>query len=159
MKVKEITESRQYPQPLRYYFSYGMLCDPRNMEGVEFIGRAELPNFKFEMGRFANVYPEPGSVTQGCLWHVDRKTLAQLDRVEDHPWMYDRRTVRIYSQGKPVEAELYTMTPRYRSKAMSVPPRRSYIDSITRGYSAGGVPLEQLKQGLRDLAQRINTGR
>ena len=97
-----------------YYFAYGMLTDPNNMESANLVGVATLPNYTFEMLQFANVVATPGSKVYGCLWEIDRDLLAQLDRTEGYPIFYDRKTVPVLCNGTRYEAELYTMTPASR---------------------------------------------
>jgi gamma-glutamylcyclotransferase (GGCT)/AIG2-like uncharacterized protein YtfP len=140
-------------QPV-YYFAYGMLTDPEIMDGIELVGVAKLPNFRYEMFEYANVVHEPGSVVYGCLWKVDRRIIANLDRVEGYPTLYDRKTVPVYVGGQKYVAELYTMTPETREQLADTSPSESYIDKIERGYSHAGVPLVQVDAALDELYDR-----
>ena len=149
MKINDIlTEAGAAPI---YYFAYGMLTDPAYMDGVELVGVAELPNFRYEMLEYANVVPEAGSTVYGCLWVLDRQFLSQLDRIEGYPTLYDRKTVPAYVNGEKYVAELYTMTPDTVEQLQGTRPSQSYINSIVRGYHAAGVPLDQLRQSLKGL--------
>jgi gamma-glutamylcyclotransferase (GGCT)/AIG2-like uncharacterized protein YtfP len=132
-----------------YYFAYGMLTDPEIMDGIELVGVAKLPNFRYEMLEYADVVPTPGSVVYGCLWKVDRRIIANLDRVEGYPTLYDRKTVPAYVNGEKYAAELYTMTPATREELAGTMPKQSYVNKIIRGYNHAGVPLEQVKHALR----------
>jgi gamma-glutamylcyclotransferase (GGCT)/AIG2-like uncharacterized protein YtfP len=140
-------------QPI-YYFAYGMLTDPEIMDGIELVGVAKLPNFRYEMFEYANVVPEPSSVVYGCLWKVDRRIIANLDRVEGYPTLYDRKTVPVYVKGQKYAAELYTMTPATREQLADTGPSDSYIEKIERGYSHAGVPLAQVDAALDELYAR-----
>lgn len=140
-------------QPI-YYFAYGMLTDPEIMGDLELVGVAKLPNFKFEMFAYANVVPDPGSAVYGCLWKVDRRVIANLDRVEGYPELYDRKTVPAYVDGKKYAAELYTMTPASRQQLSDTIPKQVYIDKIVRGYSHAGVPMDQLYDALEEIESR-----
>lgn len=152
MKIKDIlTEAGAAPI---YYFSYGMLCDPEYMQGIELIGVAELPNFRYTMLEYADVIPESGSRVYGCLWNLDRQFLSQLDRIEGYPKLYDRKTVPVYVDGEKYVAELYTMTPETREQLAGTRPSQSYINSIVRGYNNAGVPLDQLRTSLKSLPKR-----
>lgn len=137
-------------QPV-YYFAYGMLTDPEIMDGIELVGVAKLPNFRYEMFAYANVVPEPSSVVYGCLWRVDRRIIANLDRIEGYPKLYDRKTVPVYVDGEKYAAELYTMTPATREELADTAPTESYIDKIERGYTHAGVPLDQVDAALDAL--------
>ena len=133
-----------------YYFAYGMLTDPKVMQGADFVGMAELKNFEFEMFAYANVRPEPGSVVYGVLWSINREMLSQLDITEDYPRLYDRKTVPVFVDGQRVEEFVYTMTPQTRDQLKDTYPRRSYIMRLARGYQAGGVPISQLQTSLSE---------
>jgi len=132
-----------------YYFAYGMLTDPKIMQGADFVGTAVLKNFSYEMLQYANVYPESGDQVIGVLWSLDRNMLAELDRTEGYPQLYDRNTVPVYVDGNKVVAELYTMTPETRGHLEGSKPRKSYVARIARGYQAAGVPIEQLVNSLK----------
>ena len=145
MQYKEFS-----PEPI-YYFAYGMLTDPANMPEAELIGAAILPNFKFEMLSYANVLSEPGAKVQGTLWQLDRAFLGQLDKVEDCPWLYNRKTVPVYHDGKKFVAELYTMTPAARFKLKGSMPDKDYVRSIIDGYRNAGIPLKQIGDAIRAI--------
>ena len=135
------------PAPI-YYFAYGMLTDPANVPNGELIGKAILPNFRFEMFEYANVIPTPGSRVIGTLWKLDRKMMHQLDQVEEYPSLYDRKTVPVIQDGKRYEAELYTMTPATRAAAKGTKPNMEYLKYLVKGYKNAGIPSTQIRQSL-----------
>jgi gamma-glutamylcyclotransferase (GGCT)/AIG2-like uncharacterized protein YtfP len=146
MKIRDIIlEAGEVPI---YYFAYGMLTDPNIMSGADFLGVATLPNFRYEMLAYANVVPDTGSKVYGCLWSLDRRMIAKLDQIEGYPELYDRKTVPAYVNGQKYVAELYTMTPATRKSLNGTQPTVRYIQQIYRGYSAGGVPLQQLEMAV-----------
>ena len=147
MKIRElITESEALPT---YYFSYGMLCDPEYMASdATFVGIGVLQHFAFEINAFANVISAPRARVLGCLWSTTRKFIAELDKIEGYPHMYDRKTVPINCNNKRYEAEVYTMTPGIRDAYQVYAPTKTYIKSIVRGYRAAGIPLTQLRDAL-----------
>lgn len=151
MFLANLLEAGEQPT---YYFAYGMLTDPEIMAGLELVGVAKLPNFRYEMFAYANVIPEPGSAVYGCLWKVNRKVIADLDKIEGYPQLYDRKVVPAYVDGQKYPAEVYTMTPASREQLADTTPRQSYIDKIVRGYNHAGVPLDQVKQALKALYHR-----
>jgi gamma-glutamylcyclotransferase (GGCT)/AIG2-like uncharacterized protein YtfP len=152
MQIREIlTEAGAAPI---YYFSYGMLCDPKYMQAAELMGVAELRNFRYEMLQYANVVADTGGTVYGCLWSLDRDMLSQLDQIEGYPILYDRKTVPAYVDGQKYVAELYTMTPETRDQLQGSRPSQGYINSIVRGYHAAGVPMDQLRQSLRGLPKK-----
>ena len=153
MKIKEfITESGEV---LTKYFAYGMLCDPTIMKSADLIGMATLPNFEYELLQFANVVPTPGSKVYGTLWNITRKFLSELDMVEGYPQFYDRKTVPVMVNGKRYEAAVYTMTPESRDTLEGSHPSQRYINKIVRGYKHAGVPLDQLRNALKDAHRRV----
>lgn len=147
--LSRLNESREYgdPEPI-YYFAYGMLTNPAQMEGAEFVGAATLPNFAFEFRGYANVYPQRGAVL-GVLWKVSREWLAHLDRVEGYPSLYDRKTVPVYSGGHRYEANLYTMTPATREQLEDRKPSRSYLMRLVKGYNNADLPLQQISRAMK----------
>ena len=155
MLIREIiTESGEV---LTKYFAYGMLCDPDIMQSAELIGMATLPNFQYELLQFANVVPTAGAKVYGTLWNVSRKFLSELDMVEGYPKFYDRKTVPVTVNGQRYEAALYTMTPESRDTLEGSRPSQRYINKIVRGYKHAGVPLDQLRNALKDSYRRVPT--
>ena len=137
-------------QPPIYYFAYGMLTDPEIMQLAEFIGAAKLPNFSFEFCGYANVFPNRDSVV-GVLWNVSREFLADLDRTEGYPHMYDRKTVPVIANGQRYEAFVYTMTPETRNQLWGAVPSQRYLHRLVNGYDHAGLSLAQIKAALTDL--------
>lgn len=142
MKAREFL-----PAPI-YYFAYGMLTDPDNVPGGKLVGKAILPNFQFEMFKYANVIPSAGSKVFGTLWQLDRKMLHQLDQIEDYPLLYDRKTVPVIYNGKKFEVELYTMTAATRAAAIGTNPNQTYLEYLIKGYKSAGIPVQQLTTSL-----------
>ncbi len=135
------------PAPI-YYFAYGMLTNPRHMPGAEPVGPATLPNHSFEFQQFADVVPESGSRVHGVLWEIPRELLAQLDRVEGVPYLYNRKTVPVRSNGQRYEAYVYTMTPSARAEVKSAAPSQSYVRTLGQGYARFDLPGDQINQAL-----------
>jgi gamma-glutamylcyclotransferase (GGCT)/AIG2-like uncharacterized protein YtfP len=145
MLFKEFT-----PKPI-FYFSYGMLCDPNNMKDAELFGKAELRNFSFEMMMYANVIESPGNKVIGVLWQLNRTFLGHLDKIEGCPWLYNRKSVPIFCDGKRYESELYTMTPERRDYLYGTLPSKEYVESIIDGYNNVGIPLKQLSTAIQEI--------
>lgn len=137
------------PLPI-YYFAYGMLTNPKNMQGAEAVGAARLPNHKFEFYQFADVVAEPGSQVHGVLWKIPREMLAELDQVEGVPWLYNRKMVPVICDGERYEAYIYTMTPASRETVKNRIPSKSYVKSLGRGYARFGLPADQINRAYAD---------
>ena len=149
MKITDvITEGRNDDVPI-YYFAYGMLTDPQLMQGIKLVGVAELNNFSYHMYAWANVEPSPRHSVHGCLWEIDHNVMAQLDRAEGYPSLYDRRTYPVMCNGKKYAAEVYVMTPATLEQVQGSQPTKSYVNRIVRGYQNAGVPMFQLERALQ----------
>lgn len=131
-----------------YYFAYGMLTDPLNMESAELIGPATLNNHELRFNLYADVVEQGGSQVLGVLWSIPDGMLRQLDHVENYPEMYGRKVVPVFHNGKKYEAIMYYMTPLAREQMAGKSPIRRYISSIVRGYKNAGLPIRQLEQAL-----------
>lgn len=147
MRYQEFT-----PEPI-YYFSYGMLTNPLNMHQAELIGPAILPNFKFELSKYANVVYSLGDHVEGVLWKLDRSFLGKLDKIEECPWLYNRKTVPTYIINSKFISELYTMTPMAREHLADELPEKEYVISLIKGYRNAHISLDQIKFALRGIEQ------
>lgn len=148
-------ESREYPEKPIYYVAYGMLTDPEYMSGVpgtvEYIGKAVLPNYQFELHYYADVVPTAGAYVDVVLWKVDAKSISYLDKTEGYPSLYDRKVVRVDFEGHRVEAFLYNMTPQTRERLLFRLPSRGYLRDVARGYLNAGISTDQLKHALEEI--------
>jgi gamma-glutamylcyclotransferase (GGCT)/AIG2-like uncharacterized protein YtfP len=168
MKIQDIeslVEERRFKwykygaKPL-YYWSYGMLCDPDNMEyeGVTMIGRARLDGYKLELLGHANVVKDGGSAIWGTLWKIDTQVLDQLDMVEGYPHYYTRVTETVTTDdGRQYRTQIYVMTDDSRQDSLSRSPAEQYVGLIRRGYQHAGIPQEQLWDAIDDCVERVNT--
>lgn len=140
-----------------FYFAYGMNTDPGAMYertgDSQSIGRARLPGWRFRFAYYADVVPDPKSVTDGVLWLMSDQGLADLDIREGYPSYYDRQQLEVECQGRVYQAWVYYMRPG-EPDAM---PSSSYLGMLHRGYSAFRVPKRQIWQSLRKV-RRIKDG-
>jgi gamma-glutamylcyclotransferase (GGCT)/AIG2-like uncharacterized protein YtfP len=145
MKQREI-----YNKPV-YYFAYGMLTDPEIMPNVKMIGVGILNDFKFEIFSYANVIETKNNKVFGTLWEIDDRILTDLDQIEGYPTLYNRKTVNVTVDGKKYSSQVYTMTNETRKHMMGRSPSQQYINSIINGYRHAGIPIAQLKNGLKEI--------
>jgi gamma-glutamylcyclotransferase (GGCT)/AIG2-like uncharacterized protein YtfP len=131
-----------------FYFAYGMLTDPNIMRGVDLIGTASLPNYTLEMLMYANLVPMSGGRTVGALWSIGQALLDELDEVEGYPTLYTRKLLKVVSNGKEYDAEVYLMTSDTRTQLLDTDPSKSYVEKIKNGYSHCGIPLSQLTNAM-----------
>lgn len=163
MKIDQITKSQSMiaREPI-YYFSYGMLCDPKLMIDnfdAKLIGKAILPGYRFEILQHANVLLSPSRVVNGCLWEIDSDILQELDRIEEYPNYYTRVIKPVISRGKTYNAQVYVMTTDYRINTKSSIPTQQYVDQIARGYRHAKIPLKQLVDAVKIINSKIESQR
>jgi hypothetical protein len=155
MKIAELklNPPKQKEEPPLYYLAYGMNTDPRIMSVHEYcipVGGVILDGHKLAFAQFADIIPTPGRKMGGVLWKIDKTTLASLDMQEGYPSMYNRKIVNVTCKGKPYKAIVYQMTAETRVYYDGYSPSKGYIKNLVAGYQAFGIPLEQIKQALRD---------
>lgn len=117
------------------YFAYGSNMDRTQMAircpNAVPVGVAELRNYKLIFRQVADVVPEGNADSKviGIVWKITKKCLKALDRYEGFPRLYDRKTVTVWMDGKPVRAMVY-----YMVSGPIAPPYREYWKGILRGY-------------------------
>jgi gamma-glutamylcyclotransferase (GGCT)/AIG2-like uncharacterized protein YtfP len=128
-----------------YYFAYGMLTDPNIIGDAKFVDRAVLPNWQFELLRFANVIPSHGDKVHGVIWAIDQEQLGHLDIIEGYPTLYSRKKLPIFdSKNTRYTAEVYMMTKNTRDRLINTSPSEPYLQSVERGYRSAQIPLDQI---------------
>ncbi len=97
-----------------HYFAYGSnmnrLRAGLRIPGALDIGRAELPGWKVVERLYADIVPRAGATAEGVLYRVGDGEIAELDRYEGHPAVYERKVVTAVWRGRPVRAWTYFMT-------------------------------------------------
>ncbi len=98
-------------QDLRYVFVYGSLLpgEPNHavLGGAHRQGvAATSPGFQLrDLGPYPGMVRAPGGVVHGEVYAVDPRSLAELDRFENHPELYRRTPIRL-ADGTWAEAYL-----------------------------------------------------
>jgi gamma-glutamylcyclotransferase (GGCT)/AIG2-like uncharacterized protein YtfP len=139
------------------YFAYGAdLCEPllrRRCPDVRVIGRASLRGFSLAFagtsktwgGATLTLVPTEGSHVHGVVYLVSQLSLADLDRVQGCPRVYQRVTVQIAdTQGMRADAHAYCMRPPLAGGVPSDP----YFDLMTREYDRLGIDPRPLAVAL-----------
>lgn len=96
-------------------FVYGTLLagerNHRHLTGARLVGEARTkPAFRLhDLGPFPGLVAGGEHAVLGEVYAVDEATLAALDRLEDHPRLYQRTSI-VLAGGANVET--YLMTPR-----------------------------------------------
>lgn len=133
-----------------YYFAYGMNTDPTAMSErlaksnrtPHALGAAVLEDWRFRFAYYADVQPSAGSKVEGVLWSISKEHLKALDAREGYPYYYNRKIVKVQSNGRTFSAWVYFM----QDGEPTAPPSQSYMDMLIRGYSTYGADLSQVYQ-------------
>ena len=127
------------------YFAYGMNTNPSEMAlrcpGAQALGHARLVNHSFRFAVHADVEPCADSYVDGVLWEISQDNLQALDQLEGYPHYYTRVTASAVFGARTFHVLVYRMQPGHAVSA----PSRSYFDTVTQGYLAFDVPLDQLE--------------
>lgn len=141
-----------------YYFSYGMNTNPYQMSwrcptAVD-LGRASLPDFRFEFKRHATIDDASGGIVDGVLWKITETDEESLDILEGYPNYYTKKMVTVWSfeECRQVEAMTYMMF--NHEKLMQ--PDCSYFDMVKEGYMEHDIPIRQLIYAINRVKETNN---
>ena len=143
-----------------FYFAYGLLTDQDYMSelGAEFVSGAGIRGYKLELFDYANLVRDGGSTSVGALWNINDQVLSRLDLIEGYPVLYTRSLLPVLTQGRTVNAWVYTMTVRTREKLIKDPeayPTNDYIQTMYRGYKDAGVSTKSIDMVIQETITRI----
>ena len=125
------------------FFSYGMLTNNDIMvPTAKRLGVAVLDGYRWEMLRYANVYPSIEDGVVGILWEIDKDILTDLDLREGFPTMYTRLLVVVSHEDEMKMAWVYSMTDQYHSYFKDTVPNTMYLSSVREGYLTDGIEIE-----------------
>jgi gamma-glutamylcyclotransferase (GGCT)/AIG2-like uncharacterized protein YtfP len=143
---------------LRHYrlFAYGSNLYPQRLRSRlrHWNGRfqlAALPNHELRFNKrslkyvaAANVVPHPTRQVRGILIEVNDADLQAMDKCEGYPVYYDRIWTGFrLADGSHVEGYVYRATPEWVEEGKR--PIREYLDYVTRGASACGLPPDYIR--------------
>lgn len=135
------------------YFAYGMNTNLEQMESrcptAVCLGPAWIDNYEFKFRTHADIEKAPGEICYGVLWELTDKDLRALDVLEGYPFYYTRFKVRVHTGNTTVKAIVYQMNDQ---SSISV-PGQGYLEMVTEGYTQNGVPTNQIKKALTEMAQ------
>lgn len=167
---------------MAYYFAYGSNLDYTRMfnrcPSSDVIGRCELEGFQLAFMEnnshriVANLIEQGDGIVYGVLYEVSEEDLEALDMYEGHPYVYQRRMVKIACRGNEYNAVTYIMNRKAKihDKDYQVLfirkfgiPKGEYFSHIQRGYEMFGLPqsylMEQYKfsrdLGIKELKNYI----
>lgn len=96
-------------------FVYGTLKGGMAGRMGELIGPAIVRSLTlYDLGAFPAAVPRAGHVVEGEVWKINGQMLAQLDRIEGHPYFYRREIVdaELLVGDRIVEAWCYVFQPK-----------------------------------------------
>lgn len=106
------------------------------------LGVAVLDGYRWEMLRYANVYPSVEDGVVGILWEIDKDILTVLDLREGFPTMYTRLLVEVSHEDEMKMAWIYSMTDKYHAHFKDSVPNEIYLTSVREGYLTDGIEIE-----------------
>jgi len=119
--------------------------------GARALGRAILPEYRFEFKSFATIVPGPKEQVEGVLWTITESDESALDILEGYPEFYDKKTVSIEHDGQSYIAMTYIMGPREQGHA----PSDGYYRMVSEGYQTFGLSQTQLLDAKNRSIQEI----
>ncbi len=133
------------------YFAFGMNTNIAEMAsrcpGAINLGAAWINGYEFTFRTHADITTNPAAKCHGVLWEIDDKHLKALDGLEGFPYYYTRFSVSACTEYDTVNAIVYQMTAQGSSES----PYLNYLTTVTEGYAANGVPLDQIDQALSKI--------
>ena len=128
----------------KLYFAYGMNTNTEEMAyrcpTAVPLGKAVLPDYRFEFKSFATIVPSPKEQVEGVLWTITESDESALDMLEGYPEFYDKKTVSVEHYGQSYIAMTYIMGPREQGYA----PSDGYYSMVSEGYQTFGLSQKQL---------------
>ena len=128
----------------KLYFAYGMNTNTEEMAyrcpTAVPLGKAVLPDYRFEFKSFATIVPSPKEQVEGVLWTITESDESALDMLEGYPEFYDKKTVSVEHYGQSYIAMTYIMGPREQGYA----PSDGYYSMVSEGYQTFGLSQRQL---------------
>ena len=93
-------------------FVYGTLMKGERAEHLlaeaVYMGRCQLQDYAmYHLGRYPGIKPYPGKRVYGELYLIRPEMVQMLDEYEEEGSLYDRKTVTVWLEGKPVQAQAY----------------------------------------------------
>jgi gamma-glutamylcyclotransferase (GGCT)/AIG2-like uncharacterized protein YtfP len=138
------------------YFAYGSNLDLEQMRdrcpGAEPLGVARLGGQKLTFagsslgwgGGVATLVPARRRTVPGLVYELTDDDLARLDLYEGHPFVYERRSVRVDLEGRRVRAITY-VRPATRRALPSTP----YLTKIARAYLRLGFDIAHIRKAFQ----------
>lgn len=113
------------------------------------VGASELKDYELlfrgsPYQAVATVEPKEGSTVPVLLWKIREADELSLDHYEGYPSFYEKQTMEVELDGKPVSAMVYVMTPGRRFGI----PSGYYADVIRQGYETAKFDTQILEDAI-----------
>jgi gamma-glutamylcyclotransferase (GGCT)/AIG2-like uncharacterized protein YtfP len=145
----------------RYYFAYGMNTNLREMAlrcpNATCLGYVVLRDHKFAFRLHADVEYSEGSSVDGVLWEITEQCEDALDRLEGYPYYYDKKGVVVETpSGTNIKGMTRLLAMVYFMNDQDTVgfPSQSYYNCLIEGYTANGVPTDQIDEAMNDVNEK-----
>ena len=139
---------------MTYYFAYGSNMNTKQMlqrtPTAIRVGTALLPDHRLAFNRLgttrtggvASIVYSPGQLVYGVVWRLSFNDLDELDKAEDVPLAYTRRTagLRLLEGGAELTCSIYEAIPQG-----NFAPDLAYLKIIVEGASEANLPVDYIK--------------
>ena len=135
----------------KIYAAYGSNMNLRQMAvrcpDAKVVGSGVLEDYKLTFRGIykgvANIQPCKGKEVPIVLWEITEDCEAALDMYEGYPRLYEKKEVKVKTEGKNKKAMAYIMTADYTDKVAM--PTDYYYNVIVKGYLDNGLELKYLE--------------
>jgi len=132
------------------YFAYGLNTNLDSMQArcpeAEWVGPAELLDYRLEFAHHCNVKFDLGSRVPGLLWAITDRDLASLDITEGYPYYYNREGAPVEHNNEHKLAIVYTMV----GATEPSPPGEYYWNLVQTGYRENEISQRELIRALNN---------
>ena len=135
-----------------YYFGYGANSNETKFKSrcpsAKVVGVGVIPDYELEFRSYANIVATRGKKVEGLVWKISEQDLRTLDHYEGvGNGSYEKKMVMAKIKGtvpRALRVLIYTMTTDAKTLRSIAGPKETYLHTMTTGYRAHGMPLEQI---------------
>lgn len=147
----------------QYFLAYGANTNlglmGQNCHGAKLLGLAEISGFQpvFRRG-FLTLAEDADKKMTAAVWQVEHKHIRALDKFEEYPDLYDRKSLPMLLDDGTTKANgwIYIMNPDIET---ILQPESYYIDIVRTGYKQCGISEKQLVNAVEELKEHKLQGR
>jgi gamma-glutamylcyclotransferase (GGCT)/AIG2-like uncharacterized protein YtfP len=128
-----------------YVLGYGALTDPVTMlercPSAVYKSIGTLDDHELYIDRCSSVRPAVGSIVKGVVWKISNKDMAELDKYEGYPYLYQRKEVDVNIDNRLVKVWVYYYAIDFKDAAE--PASNKYYKTCKQGYKVFGLPFDK----------------